>query len=63
MSNTPKFNDRNFQIWLKYNELNFEDLMTILNVKKSSRDVRFNQIRDLLDSFTKFNISTNIRVY
>lgn len=44
-------------------ELNFEDLMTILNVKKSSRDVRFNQIRDLLDSFTKFNISTNIRVY
>lgn len=44
-------------------ELNFEDLMTILNVKKSSRDVRFNQIHDLLDSFTKFNISTNIRVY
>lgn len=44
-------------------ELKYEDFLTILNVKNSNKDVRFNQISDLLEEFEKFNISLNIKVY
>ena len=44
-------------------ELKYEDFLSILNVKNSNKDVRFNQINDLLEEFEKFNISLNIKVY
>jgi DNA replication protein DnaC len=44
-------------------ELKYEDFLSILNVKNSSKDVRFNQIKDILDEFNKINISLNIKFY
>ena len=44
-------------------ELKYEDFLSILNVKNSSKDVRLNQIKDILDEFNKINISLNIKFY
>lgn len=44
-------------------ELKYEDFLSIINVKNSNKDVRFNQIKELLDDFEKFDISLNIKLY
>jgi DNA replication protein DnaC len=44
-------------------ELKYEDLLSILNVKNSFKDVRYTQIKDILDEFEKVNISLNIKFY
>lgn len=44
-------------------ELKYEDFLSIINVKNSNRDVRYNQIKELLDDFEKYNISLNVKIY
>ena len=44
-------------------ELEYEDFITLLNVKNSNKDVRFKQINELLDSFERTSISTKIKIF
>ena len=44
-------------------ELNFDDYISVLDVKNNMKDVRLRQIKELLNEFEKIDISLNIKVY